>query len=221
MKKKVLLGFLITLTVLVTGCDFFLDENVTKYQNYIRSAMDASYYGDINEYVELSDSTTEEAETLYDNTIQYLAEAILTYNDVNYNYISDETLLKYYNLSKSVLMKTKYVVNPANKVDGKYQVKVEIQPLDIWESTYDEVEDYIEKFNQKYPNYSELTEAELLVVEDEYANEVLNIITKYVTNMTYKDTVTKIVEININDDGLYGISTEDWNDIDDYIMGIK
>ena len=66
-----------------------------------------------------------------------------------------------------------------------------------------------------------MTEAELLVAEDEYANEILNIITPYVTNMQYKETVTKIVEININDDGLFGISTEDWNDIDDYVMGIK
>jgi len=221
MMKKVLLSVLITATLFVTGCDLYKDDTAVRYTTYIDSAMAASYYGIYDEYVEISDSTLEEAEDLYDNTIQYLTKSILQYNDINYDYISDETLVKYYNLAKSALAKTHYVVNTANKVDGKYQVKVEISPIDIWESTYDEVEEYIGKFNQKYPNYDSMTEAELLVAEDEYANEILNIITPYVTNMQYKETVTKIVEININDDGLFGISTEDWNDIDDYVMGIK
>jgi len=39
--------------------------------------------------------------------------------------------------------------------------------------------------------------------------------------MDYKEKLNKIVEIEFDDDGKYGISNSDWNDIDDYVMGIK
>lgn len=220
MKKTILLGIFATITLFLTGC-VFEDENAVEYTDYIGAAMDATYYGNSERYLELTDATITEATDLYNSAIEYLANTIMSYNEVNSEYISDKTLQKYDNLAKEALLKTKYTVNDAKSVDGIYQVKIEIQPLDIWESTYDEVEEYIGKFNEKYPDYENMTDEEILAAEEEYAKEVLAIITPYVEDIKYKETVSKIVEISFDEDGLYGIPDEDWNDIDDYVMGIK
>ena len=207
------------ITVLLTGC--FKDEKAAEYKNYIQAAMDASYLGRNDEYLVVADTTKEAAEELYEQTAEYLAKAIMKYNFVPYDDISEDTINKYIELSKKSLTKSKYTINDGRKVDGVYQVKVEITPIDIWEATNDEFEEYFEEFTNKYPDLQSMSDDELLDVEEEYANKILEILTPYVEDMHYKDTVSKIVEIQFDDDGLYGISQDDWDDIDDYVMGIK
>lgn len=219
MKKIITFGLIMTITCLLTGC--FKDKKAQEYSDYLKSAMDTSYVGDYNKYLELAKTTKEEAEELYSNTIQYLAYSLMNYNDVNYEALSDEAIEKYNELAKKALTKVKYTVNEAKKIDGIYQIKVEITPLDIWEITNDEVDEYIEEFINKYPNYESMSDEELLDVEEEYAENILAILTKYVDDIKYKDSISKIVEIQFDDEGLYGISDEEWNDIDDYVMGIK
>lgn len=219
MKKIVNLLIILTITFLFTGC--FTDERTTEYQKYIKSSMDASYLGKFDEYVKMAETTKEEAEELYDTTVKYMANQIMDYNYVNADYISDETIQKYYDLAKNALLKSKYTVNEARKIDGIYQVKIQIEPIDIWEATYDEIDEYMEEFANKYGNYEDMSDDEIKDAEEEYANNVLEKLEKYVDDMQYKEKVNRIVEIEIDDDNLYGISQDSWNDIDDYVMGLK
>ncbi|MCI8779033.1 MAG: hypothetical protein HFI87_07805 [Bacilli bacterium] len=219
MKKIFSFTIICTIAFLLTGC--LKDEKATEYKDYIKAAMDASYLGRSETYLVVAKTTKEDAEELYDQTAEYLAYSIMKYNSVPYDDISEETINKYKELAKKALEKSKYTINDGRKVDGVYQVKVEITPIDLWEATYDEVEDYIDEFLDKYPNYQTMAGDELLAAKEEYANKVLEILNPYVEDMKYKDTVSKIVEIQFDDDGLYGISQDDWDDIDDYVMGIK
>lgn len=219
MKKIISFTMVCTIAFLLTGC--FNDEKSTEYKDYIKAAMDASYLGENDEYLNVAKTTKADAEELYDNTVEYLAYSIMKYNSVNYDSISEDIINKYKDLAKEALKKSKYTINDGRKVDGVYQVKLEITPIDIWQSTYDEVEEYIDEFLNKYSNYEAMSGDELLAAEEEYANDVLEILNPYIEDMNYKDTVSKIVEIQFDDDGLYGISQDDWDDIDDYVMGIK
>lgn len=219
MKKIISFTMVLITSILLTGC--FKDEKSTEYKDYIKAAMDASYLGENDEYLNVAKTTKTDAEELYDNTVEYLAYSIMKYNSVNYNSINENIINKYKDLAKEALKKSKYAVNDGRKVDGVYQVKLEITPIDIWEATYDEVEEYIDGFLNKYPNYETMSGDELLAAEEEYANDILEILNPYIEDMNYKDTVSKIVEIQFDDDGLYGISQDDWDDIDDYVMGIK
>lgn len=219
MKKVITFTLMCAITVLLTGC--FKDEQSTKYKDYIQAAMDASYLGKNAEYLTIANTTKKDAEELYDDTVEYLAYSIMEYNSVPYDDLSDETIDKYIELAKKALTKSKYTINDGRKVDGVYQVKVEITPIDIWQATYDEVEEYIDEFLDKYPNFESMSGDELLEAKEEYANKVLEILNPYVENINYKDSVSKIVEIQFDDEGLYGISQDDWNDIDDYVMGLK
>lgn len=220
MKKFITLTTIFAITILSTGCLTKNNES-QKYNDYIKSAMDASYLNDNTKYLELADVTEDDTKELYNNTVEYLAYSIMKYNDVNYEVISEDIINEYINLAKTALSKTKYTINDARKVDGKYQVKLEIEPLNFWESSYDDVDDYIEEFSNKYNNADSMTDEEIKLAEEEYANKVLDILTPYIDDMDYKEKVSKIVEIEIDEDGKYGISDNDWNDIDDYVMGIK
>lgn len=219
MKKIISFAIVCTIVFLLTGC--LKDEKATEYKDYIKAAMDASYLGRSETYLVVAKTTKEDAEELYEGTIEYLAYKIMKYNYVPYDDISEETINKYKELAKKALEKSKYTINDGRKVDGVYQVKVEITPIDLWKATDDEFNEYVEEFNSKYPNLKTMSGDELLAAEEEYANKVLEILNPYVEDMQYKDTVSKIVEIQFNDDGLYGISQDDWDDIDDYVMGIK
>lgn len=220
MKKFIALTTIFAITILSTGCLTKNDES-QKYSDYIKSAMDASYLNNNTKYLELADVTEDDTKELYDNTVEYLAYSIMNYNNVNYDVISDDIIDEYINLAIKALNKTKYTINDARKVDGKYQVKLEIEPLNFWESSYDDVDNYIEEFSNKYNDSDSMTDEEIALAEEEYANKVLDILTPYIKDMDYKEKVNKIVEIEIDKDGKYGISDNDWNDIDDYVMGIK
>lgn len=220
MKKFIALTTIFAITILSTGCLTKNDES-QKYSDYIKSAMDASYLNNNTKYLELADVTEDDTKELYDNTVEYLAYSIMNYNNVNYDVISDDIIDEYIDLAIKALNKTKYTINDARKVDGKYQVKLEIEPLNFWESSYDDVDNYIEEFSNKYNDSDSMTDEEIKLAEEEYANKVLDILTPYIKDMDYKEKVNKIVEIEIDKDGKYGISDNDWNDIDDYVMGIK
>ena len=220
MKKFIALTTIFAITILSTGCLTKNDES-QKYSDYIKSAMDASYLNNNTKYLELADVTEDDTKELYDNTVEYLAYSIMNYNNVNYDVISDDIIDEYIDLAIKALTKTKYTINDARKVDGKYQVKLEIEPLNFWKSSYDDVDNYIEEFSNKYNDSDSMTDEEIALAEEEYANKVLDILTPYIKDMDYKEKVNKIVEIEIDKDGKYGISDNDWNDIDDYVMGIK
>ena len=220
MKKFIALTTIFAITILSTGCLTKNDES-QKYSDYIKSAMDASYLNNNTKYLELADVTEDDTKELYDNTVEYLAYSIMNYNNVNYDVISDDIIDEYIDLAIKALNKTKYTINDARKVDGKYQVKLEIEPLNFWKSSYDDVDNYIEEFSNKYNDSDSMTDEEIALAEEEYANKVLDILTPYIKDMDYKEKVNKIVEIEIDKDGKYGISDNDWNDIDDYVMGIK
>lgn len=58
-------------------------------------------------------------------------------------------------------------------------------------------------------------------MEDDYAENILNVLKEKSNNLEYKDTITFTMEIKIDKDGLYSPANEDdWNTIDDYVMGI-
>mgnify|MGYP004517690989 CR=1 FL=1 len=220
MKKFIILTTIFAITILSTGCLTKNDES-QKYSDYIKSAMDASYLNNNTKYLELADVTEDDTKELYNNTVEYLAYSIMNYNNINYDVINDDIIDEYIDLAIKALNKTKYTINDARKVDGKYQVKLEIEPLNFWENSYDDVDNYIEEFSNKYNDSDSMTDEEIALAEEEYANKVLDILTPYIEDMDYKEKVNKIVEIEIDKDGKYGISDNDWNDIDDYVMGIK
>lgn len=216
--KKCILSLLSIL--LITGCSLSTDKNL-EFSKYIKSTMMASLEGNIDNYITLTNSTKEEALNLYNNTIDNLLHYIINYYDINYDYLNEELKNKYKDISKQIISKVKYNIHNTIKKDNKYITKIELYPIDLFDITYTETNIYITNFNNKNINYNQLSETEKINLENEYANNILNIITNYINKINYKDVVIKEVEMIIDNNGNSGLSEEDWTFIDKTLIDMK
>ncbi|MDD6571034.1 MAG: hypothetical protein PUF12_01475 [Thermoflexaceae bacterium] len=226
MKRKfnVIVASMLFIALAVTGCDGKSTKaTAALYTNYIEAIMDCSYHGELERYTEVVDADSSEAEEVYNSTVEYYANELLYYNDVDSESISDELYDKYVALAGEIMAKTKYTVNEATKVNDEYQVKIEIYPVDINDITYDAVEQCIDEFNKMMDSMdtTKLTDEQWLEIEEGYGENVYNILKEAVPQMGYKDVVSKVVIIEVDKDGYYGISDDEWYDIDDYVVDMK
>lgn len=208
----------------LAGCGGSSSIDGALYTNYIQAVMDCSYHGDFSNYIKVvNDATADDAQQVYDDTVDYYAYQLMYYNGVNDEEISEDLYNQYVSLAKEVMSKTKYTVNNANEVEGEYQVKIDITPIDFNDITNDEIDKYYDEFIEMLSDLDtdSFTDEQWSSYEEAYGNGVLEILQKYVSKIGYKDPVSKIVIISYDEDGLFGISDQDWYDIDDYVVDMK
>lgn len=147
----------------------------------------------------------------------------MAYTDVGYDYLADETIGKWVELAKKIMAKSSFKVNKGTLVGDDFQVKVDIQPINIKDLIHDEVSAYMDEYNAMIDakDTSAYTDEQWNALEEQYAAAVLAIIESHISEIGYKDTVSKIVIIEFDEEGRYGISENDWYDIDDYIVDMK
>lgn len=190
------------------------------YTDYIQCVLDCTYLGTMDKYKEMTESTQEEAEEVYQSQVDYVKELICYQYAVEIDYVSEKTLDGYEALAKDIMAKVKYTVDPAEKSGDSYHITVNCEPIDLWDITYDTVEEFYNgEFGDRYNAVT--TEEELAELEEEYAVEVLDIVTAALPEMGYGDVQTKIVEITVDEDGMYGISDDDWLEIDDKLLNLS
>ena len=194
------------------------------YSDYIEALMECKYNGRLEGYMtEVADATKEEAQECHDSTVEYYAYQLMSYTDVGFDYLADETIEKYIEVARTIMAKSKFTVNEGAQVGDDYQVKVDIQPLDINDLIHDDVAAYIDEYNAMIDgkDTSAYTDEQWDELEEQYAAGVLAIIESHISEIGYKDTVSKVVIIEFDEEGRYGISENDWYDIDDYIVDMK
>ncbi len=216
MKKVTAMLAALAMCAGLTGCE---SESET-YTRYIQSVLDCTYIAEYENYMELTESTQEEAEEVYQSQVDYVAELICYQNAVEIDYISEETMEQYEKLAKDLMGKVKYTVEPAVKSGDTYHITVNCEPMDFWDITYDEIEAFYNgEFGDRYFNAE--TEEERTALEEEYAAEVLRIANEALDEIGYGEAQTKIVEITEDEDGVYGISDDDWLEIDDKLLNLN
>jgi hypothetical protein len=205
--------------VMCTGLTACENEAET-YTNYIQSVLDCTYRAEYDVYMKMTDSEQEEAEEVYQSQVDYVKELICYQNAVEIDYLSEETMDSYEELAIKLMDKLKYTVEPAVKSGDSYHITVNCEPIDFWDATYDEIiAFYDDGFSERYENAAD--EDERTALEEEYAAEVLKISEAALENPTYGEVQTKIVEITLDEDGLYGISDDDWVEIDDKLLNLS
>lgn len=194
------------------------------YSDYIEALMECKYNGKLEGYMmEVADASKEEAQECHDSTVEYYAYQLMSYTDVGYDYLADETIEKYIEVARKIMAKSKFTVNEGTQVGDDYQVKVDIQPININDLIHDDVAAYIDEYNAMIDgkDTSAYTDEQWDELEEQYAAGVLAIIESHISEIGYKDTVSKVVIIEFDEEGRYGISDNDWYDIDDYIVDMK
>ncbi len=207
-KRFGVLALCLIIVFSLTGCSNKWEKT---YQNYVKSLIAINYLGATEDYVKATGANQADADALYEENMEHLADNILAYYDVT---ISDVSGAKqgYIDLAKNIYSKINYKVDKATEANGVYTVDVTIYPINIFAQTNDAVIAYVDKFNQDVAAgvYNDFT---LEQYETEFSNGLLAILNDACLNMTYADPVVITVTI-IEDDDIYYISDEDFLAID-------
>ena len=129
-KKMLALMLAMVTTFSLTGCGAQFDAS-----GYTQAVLDAATRAEFDKYIELTESTQEDAQAEYD---EVLDSFVSEFEGLS---ISDELLANYRQLFVDLLAKTKYSVGEAEKDGDVFLVPLTIEPLKIYEGFDAEVEE--------------------------------------------------------------------------------
>lgn len=176
-------------------------------KGYTQAVLDVSYKGETEKYMELTDSSKEEAEAVFTDNLNLTMEAFEEWG------MSDELFAKYKELIGDLIKQVKYTVGEAVETDdGNFTVDVEVEPITIFDDTFAE-------FNAQTTEYVNELTAKVQAGEDvpsdeEIQNKVYemyyNILREALdAGLNYGDPQTVTMHINQGDDKVYSIPEED------------
>lgn len=213
-KKIELVTFILITIFSLSACSLF-GNGKKRYASYVQSLLDVNYKAEFTEYMKITGATQEEAQTVYDDGITYLAEALMSAYGVN-DVEGSDIKSQFSDLAKEIYSHASYEITETTKTDGVYQVTVTIYPIDILVITYEDVVAYIEDMNLRV-TAGEYNDYELDAYETEYAQGIIDILNAAIPNIGNKDGVTVTVTILDNDEYYY-ISDEDFLALDKAIL---
>ncbi len=188
---------------------------------FVDDALKTSFYGDYARYVENKFDTEEAAIALYESEIEYYAESLMYFLGINTEVVDQAIIDQFYAISKDILLKTKWdepVVELYGESSPLGTLTLTLYPLDFINIIVDDATTVNDDFAAKHAgtNFDALSDEEWAVLENEYANNILEAITPRVAEVSYLDPVEKTYDIDIDDQIL---NDDEWNEIDDIIMG--
>jgi hypothetical protein len=207
--------------ILLTGCSG-VDSNFSA--DYVAAIMDASYKGDFEHYLSMTDSSEANAEEIYDSTVTYFADSLAYYCEVYTEDISEDVYAEYITFAEDLLAKAKYTVSSSENGKDSCYVTVSVKPMNLLEQIEGDIEACIEEYNTTLEtiDIENITDEDYLEIENNYAKSVIDALKKNAENLEYKDNVDYTIEIIIDEEGYYAPANEDaWNTIDDYVMGLS
>lgn len=185
---------------------------------YIDAAMNASFKNDFTDYVGFCIDSLKGAEALYQAEVEYYAEFLMYYLDINTDYIDDATKEKFVEISKKVLSKVMWeVVSVENENSLQAELNIKLYPTNFLDIIDADVTEVINQFYTKYEgtDFDAMSDEEYALVEEEYTTGMLEALEKNADLAGTKDAVEKTYDVSV--DGVI-ISEEDWTEIDDIIM---
>ncbi len=177
--------------------------NAQECVEFINAALETSFYGKFDTYVEGKFDTEEGAQALYESEVEYYAQGLMYYLDIDSETVDGGIADGFRDVSRAVLAKFKWDDPVVDMADGATWGSFEIT---------------------MYPtDFLDIIEEPVLAVMDsglegdEYAQGMLDAITPKVEEISYKEGVTESYDLDI-EDGI--ISQETWDEIDDILMDL-
>lgn len=186
----------VLLMSLFTGC---AHKKKTAYQTYMKNVLDVNYKGEFDGYVKDNDGSESEAETMYDDSINYLAGQLISHYSLS-NAESDEVLTIFDETARVIYSNAKYEVSQAYRSGDDYVVDVTVYPMNILNQAFDDVFTYIDGSNSKISSgdYEDTSKEDYEAV---MAQGIADILQSKSKDMEYLSPV--VVTVKIIDDGEY------------------
>ena len=205
--KTLIVGVLST--VMLIGCGQAFDAS-----GYVKAILDVSYKGETAKYMELTNSTEEEANEIYQGNLEY------NMNEFSTMPFSDEMQQNYEQLFKDMMSKTKYTVGEARETENKnYEVDVTIETMNIMDdATYEEFITKSEEYGQQVQN--DVANGGTMPSEDEIQMKIFEIYynllrEKVDAGLTYEEPQVVTVRVEKDSNNVYTVSEEDLTALDE------
>lgn len=199
-KLSIFLLFILITACAVTGCTPSFDASA-----YIKACLDANTHGEFTEYADITKTSVEEVEALYNKGI----DAEISYLD-SYN-ISDEKREEFRTLFVDIYKNFKYEVGEAvRNEDDSYSVPVTTYKLQIFKDIMSEGEAYLTDYAQKEVDAGRTPTQEQL--EEEAMNYMYDTMKANLGALEYGEAVTITVTVSPsqqNSQTVYSIGQSD------------
>ena len=209
MKKKLLVLLTILTMGILTGCG--MSEEDAKA--YVEASLDASYKGEFDAFVEITDSTQEGAKAMYDENMELIMQSA----GFDEQALGEELTENYKQLFLELIKKADYSVGDAVKNDDSFAVEVTVKPLIIFDGIEAELTDAVLNRISEMDEYPDDDEINVIGFEEMY-----KILSEKVDAPVYsEETVSVSINLHKNDNGMYEISEEDMAVLDNAIFAIE
>ena len=201
-KKIALLLVMVCVMSLLTACGGLTEEDA---QNYVQAVLDASYKGEFDAYIEVTGSTREEAEEMYNKSLE------MTLANAGFNEAISNDKLKddYKNLFIDLAKLSNYeITNVSKNDDDNFMVEVTVKPFDFMSDLEEEM---IDIFTEKITNASKIpTKDEMIIMSFEVMYDLLK---EKADDPQYGDSTTVVLRLEA-DDAEYKINDDDLATLD-------
>ncbi|MGN1378136.1 MAG: hypothetical protein ACI4V6_07260 [Dorea sp.] len=204
MKKKCMLTLILSVAVmLLGGCGSMSAEDA---KLYTQSILDASYKGEFKEYIEQTESTEEEAQKIYDASL----DVIMAESGFEELGISDELEANYRQLFQDMLQSAKYEVGEAKKEeDDSYTLDVKVCAFTAFEGVTEETEAWL---TEQYADATEVPTQEEL--NEQFLQKMYELMTARLADPSYGEEQMIAIHVKPDSEGVWYIPEEDLTAID-------
>ena len=202
-KRLAALALALALALSLAGCGAMEDVSRT----LVQGNLDEIYLGKYSdEFLELVDITADEAEANYLQGPQTEAEFFTYYFDITYP--TEELTNELVELYKEIYSHSRYEVGESTKVDDTtYGVQLTIYPIDIMQKVVDQSEPVITVLNnQTFDTYEAYDAA--------WAEAFIQLCRDNLDSVGYLDPVEMVVQVKRDDNNVWTIYEDDFQDID-------
>lgn len=192
---------------LLAGCR----QQTTKFDagSYVKALLDCMCKGQYKEYMELTDSTLEEAKQEYESVLDDNVEA-LSDGDIKF---TEELTAGFRTYFADVHEKTKYEVKDvAVDQDGNFTVTMQVEPLNYTSG----MEEYV---NEKFDAYAKdaIASGKDLPSQEEQEQQfyvfLLEGCQKALEQATYQTAIEVKVDVRKDEEGIYNVDSEDFTEL--------
>ena len=197
------LVLLLLLAAMLAGCGGGMTAEDAK--EYVQAVLDASYKGEFDSYMELTDSTEEEARSMYEGNVD-ATMATVGFEEMG---ISEDMQADYRQLFLDLAKQAKYTLGEATEIENGYEIEVTIEPFIGMNDLENELTNILMQdlaAAAEIPTEEELNQMTMQTLYD--------LLSEKVASPEYGEAQTMTVRVTVDSDNVYSIPEEDTTALD-------
>ena len=197
------LVLLLLLAAMLAGCGGGMTAEDAK--EYVQAVLDASYKGEFDSYMELTDSTEEEARSMYEGNVD-ATMATVGFEEMG---ISEDMQADYRQLFLDLAKQAKYSLGEATEIENGYEIEVTIEPFIGMNDLENELTNILMQdlaAAAEIPTEEELNQMTMQTLYD--------LLSEKVASPEYGEAQTMTVRVTVDSDNVYSIPEEDTTALD-------